>query len=67
MTLLTRNVRTTAIRAIEDIEVIEIAKERFTEIIAKDAEILNKLVKTLENINLLLLKLSKKKRRTQIS
>ena len=67
MTLLTRNVRTATIRAVEDIEVIEIAKERFTEIIVKDAEILNELVKTLENINLLLLKLSKKKIRTQIS
>ena len=67
MTLLTRNVRTATIRAVEDIEVIEIDKERFTEIIVKDAEILNELVKTLENINLLLLKLSKKKIRTQIS
>ncbi len=48
MSLLTGDVRTATVRAIEDIEVIEIDKEHFTEIIAKDAEILNSLVKALE-------------------
>ncbi len=48
MSLLTGNVRIATVRAVEDIEMIEIDKERLAEIIAKDAEILNKLVKALE-------------------
>ena len=48
MSLLTGDVRTATVRAVEDIEVIVIDKEHFTDIIAKDAEILNSLVKALE-------------------
>ena len=49
MSLLTGEVRTATVRASEDIEVIEIDKEHFTEILAEDSDVLKNLIKALES------------------